>query len=90
MFPKISNSGKFSEIEFLKFRTVSFLAKKIILLAVNCSKQDYPGCMLLAVNCSKQDYPGCMLLAVNCSKQDYPGCILLTVNKQAGLSRIVC
>ena len=28
MFPKISNSGQFSEIEFLKFRTVSFFAKK--------------------------------------------------------------
>ena len=28
MFPKISNSGSFSEIEFLKFRTVSFFAKK--------------------------------------------------------------
>ena len=28
MFPKISNSGLFSEIEFLKFRTVSIFAKK--------------------------------------------------------------
>ena len=28
MFPKISNSGSFSEIEFLKFRSVSFFAKK--------------------------------------------------------------
>ena len=28
MFPKISNSGLFSENEFLKFRTVSFFAKK--------------------------------------------------------------
>ena len=28
MFPKISNSGQFSEIEFLKFRTESFFAKK--------------------------------------------------------------
>ena len=28
MFPKISNSGLFSEIEFLKFRTMYFFAKK--------------------------------------------------------------
>ena len=28
MFPKISNTGLFSEIEFLKFRTMSFFAQK--------------------------------------------------------------
>ena len=28
MFPQISSSGLFSEIEFLKFRTVSFFAQK--------------------------------------------------------------
>ena len=28
MFPKIPNSGQFSEIEFLKFRTVSFFRQK--------------------------------------------------------------
>ena len=28
MFPKISNSGLFSEIEFLKFQTVFFFAQK--------------------------------------------------------------